>query len=263
MVSSTSVEDAAHNIGTASQILDVDVTLPVVSIDGGASATTVDTSPWIYGRTAEKAGTIVHVAIGGQSLTAIVLPVARWGVSATTLPDGTYHVVASITDDAAEHRHLGHLTSRSPSAQSNPTPIYRPDAAIRVPKGSFVGVGIYAASTQQVTKRLVGSTRVANFVVRITNRGDSTDSMAIRGAPGTAKFKVSYLAGVVNVTGSVTDGTYRTRPLLPGASAQLMVKVTKSRSAHPGDVRTLTIRSASSHVPSAHDTVTAIARVVR
>ena len=81
-----SVDDAAGNTGAASQLLEVDVTLPVLTIDGGATRSAVDTSPWTYGTTAEKAGTTVHLAIGGQALTAIVQPGGTWGVSAAACP---------------------------------------------------------------------------------------------------------------------------------------------------------------------------------
>ncbi len=64
------------------------MTLPVLTIDGGATRSAVDTSPWTYGTTAEKAGTTVHLAIGGQALTAIVQPGGTWGVSAAALPSG-------------------------------------------------------------------------------------------------------------------------------------------------------------------------------
>jgi hypothetical protein len=102
-----SLEDAAQNTGTARQIMSVDLTVPVVAIDGGATRSTDDTSPWIYGTTAEQAGTTVHVAIGGQSLTATVLTGGTWGVSATTLPTGAQQVVASITGRRLEHRDRG------------------------------------------------------------------------------------------------------------------------------------------------------------
>jgi ice-binding like protein/Big-like domain-containing protein len=95
-----SVTDAAGNTGTDSQILTVDVTVPVVTIEGGASRSTSDTSPWVYGHTAEQAGTIVSVTLGGQSLTATVQPGGTWGVSAQTLATATYTVLASITDAA-------------------------------------------------------------------------------------------------------------------------------------------------------------------
>ena len=95
-----SVTDAASNTGSASQVLTVDVTVPVLTIDGGPSRFTNDTSPWTYGTTAEQAGSIVNLTLGGQSLTATVKPGGTWGVSAQELPSATYAVVATITDAA-------------------------------------------------------------------------------------------------------------------------------------------------------------------
>jgi hypothetical protein len=94
------VSGAANRIGSGSQVLTVDLTLPVLTINGGPSRSTSDTSPWIYGTTAEKAGTIVDVGVGSQSLTATVLAGGTWGVSAEAMASGTYRVLASITDAA-------------------------------------------------------------------------------------------------------------------------------------------------------------------
>jgi Ice-binding-like/Bacterial Ig-like domain len=134
-----SVDDAAGNTGSAHQVLDVDVTIPVVTIDGGATRSTVDTSPWTYGTTAEKAGTTVHLAIGGQSWSATVLPGGTWGVSATTLPEGSYVVVASVTDAAHNTGTTSQVLTIGPGG--DPDPRYRPDAEIRRARGSFIGKG--------------------------------------------------------------------------------------------------------------------------
>jgi hypothetical protein len=100
-----SVADAAGNTSTAYQSVTVDLTVPVLAINGGATRSTVDTSPWINGTTGEKAGTKVHVSIGGQALTATVLTGGAWGVSAHTLVHtGPHKVVASITDAANNRR---------------------------------------------------------------------------------------------------------------------------------------------------------------
>ncbi len=95
-----SIEDGAGNKAIATQILVVDLTVPVVTITGGATRSTDDTSPWTYGTTAEKAGTTVHLTVGSQHLTATVEPGGAWGVSAATLAGGTHTVVASVTDAA-------------------------------------------------------------------------------------------------------------------------------------------------------------------
>ncbi|RHW23233.1 DUF3494 domain-containing protein [Nocardioides immobilis] len=83
-----SIEDGAGNKAIATQVLVVDLTVPVVTITGGASRSTDDTSPWTYGTTAEQAGTTVHLSIGGQHLTATVEAGGAWGVSAAALPGG-------------------------------------------------------------------------------------------------------------------------------------------------------------------------------
>jgi hypothetical protein len=94
------VTDATDRVGTGSQVLTVDVTVPVLTIDGGPSRSTSDTSPWIYGTTAEKAGTTVQVDLDGQPLIATVLSGGTWGVSAQAVVSGTYSVMATITDAA-------------------------------------------------------------------------------------------------------------------------------------------------------------------
>ncbi|MFB9311698.1 ice-binding family protein [Nocardioides plantarum] len=95
-----SVDDLAGSTGSATQILVVDVTPPVIAIDGGDERWTGDTSPWTYGTTGEQAGSVVHLSVEGQELTAVVRSDGTWSVSATDVPPGVYPVVASITDAA-------------------------------------------------------------------------------------------------------------------------------------------------------------------
>lgn len=119
-----SVDDAAGNTGTASQVLTVDVTVPVLTIDGGPNRSTSDTSPWTYGTTAEQAGSIVNVSVGGQSLNATVQPGGTWGVSAQNLSPGTYTVEASITDPALNTgtaRQTLHVAVAVPEPEVPPT----------------------------------------------------------------------------------------------------------------------------------------------
>jgi hypothetical protein len=255
------ITDAADNTGMASQVLTVDLTVPVVAIDGGPTESTEDTSPWIYGTTAEQAGTVVHVSIGGQNLTATVLTGGSWGVSATALPLGPQSVVASITDPAqntgTDNQTLT-ITSRG-----GPESTYQPDAAIRLLHKSFVGSGIYDVAEQRVTKLLNGPARKATFEVRVVNRGDATDRMEIRGTAGSGRFKVSYLAGGKDVTSDVVAGAYLTTALSPGESVLLVIKVSRTKAAHRGDRRTFELRAGSSHQQTAHDTVAAVVRIAR
>jgi hypothetical protein len=257
------LEDAAHNTGTARQILSVDLTVPVVAIDGGATRSTADTSPWIYGTTAEQAGTAVHVAIGGQSLTATVLSGGTWGVSATTLPTGAHQVVASITDVATNTGTAAQTLTITGGGVPH-TAHYQPDAAIRTLPGHFIGVGIYDISKERVATRLHGSVRVARLEVRVTNRGDSTDRLKLTGTPANSSFKVRYLsASGQDVTRAVTAGTYLTGRLAAGRSTHLNVTVTRTKTAAIGDRRTFRVRAVSWHGPTTSDTVAAAVRLTR
>jgi hypothetical protein len=282
-----SATDAAQNTGTRHQVLSVDLTVPVVTIDGGATRATDDTSPWTYGTTAEQAGTTVHVSIGGQALTATVLSGGTWGVSAETLTAGTYTVVASVTDAAQNTGTATQTVTVGPMAPPTPVPPvpvppvpvpapvptvpapasptseprYQPDAAIGPLHGALVGAGSYDASQQRVTRKLRGKGRNATFEVRVTNRGDATDRMTIRGTSKSQEFKVTYTAGGKNVTPAVASGTYLTNPLAPGASAVLIVTLTRTKAAGTGDRRTFEVRTSSSHAPAIRDTVSAVVQV--
>ena len=273
-----SVTDAAGNAGTATQLLDVDVTLPVLTIDGGATRSAVDTSPWTYGTTAEKAGTTVHLAIGGQALTAIVQPGGTWGVSAAALPAGSYLVVASITDAAGNVGSMSQRLTIGPDGDPDPgpgpgpgdpgdpgdpgpgEPRYRPDAEIRPLKGTFVGAGTYVAG-QRVTTKLKGRARKATFQVRVTNRGDASERIAVLGTRKSAKFAVVYRAGGKNVTAAVLAGSFLTGSLEPGGSTVLTVKVTRLKGVKKGK-RSFAIRVTSAHDRQKRDTVAAVVKAV-
>ena len=262
-----SVADDAGNTGTGSQVLTVDVTVPGLTIDGGPTRSTSDTSPWTYGTTAEQAGTVVHVSLGGQSLTATVQPGGTWGVSAETLASGTYSVLASITDAAqntgtmTQSLQIGAVITTPPVT---PPPVYRPDAEIRLGTGAYVGKATYDVSRQRVTANVKGRpAKTVVFRVRVTNRGNAADRMAVRGTPRSTRFAVVYLRGSTNVTAAVVNGTYRTGTLTPGGSTLLTVRVTKVRGVPIGSTRTFAVRAASTHNSAKVDTVAAVVKVVR
>jgi hypothetical protein len=72
---------------------------PVVTIAGGGTASTTDTTPTISGTTDVEAPATVTVTVNGQTLTAT--PVAgAWSVTSALLANATYPVVASVTDGA-------------------------------------------------------------------------------------------------------------------------------------------------------------------
>lgn len=253
-----SVNDSADNSTTETQILSVDLTVPVVAIDGGLARSTLDTSPWTYGTTAEPAGSTVHLTIGTQHLTAVVQQGGTWGVSASALSVGTHSVVASLTDaaqNAGSATQTLTITAPVGTNPSPPLPFYRPDAAVRVLGGGYVGLNRYG-TVQRVTK-LLRRTRTGTFYVRIANRGNASDRMEILGAPATRQFKVTYLVGGRNVTRAVLAGSYLTGALAPGASTILTLKVTRTAAARPGHRRIFSVRVDSSRSTS-RDTVAAV-----
>jgi hypothetical protein len=72
---------------------------PVLTIGGGATAITTDTTPTISGTTDVEAPAIVTVTINGQTLHATPSGGA-WSVTSAILANGTYPVVSSVSDGA-------------------------------------------------------------------------------------------------------------------------------------------------------------------
>jgi hypothetical protein len=73
---------------------------PAVAIDGGATASTTDTTPTISGTTDIQAPALVTVTINGQTLTATPASGA-WSITSTAmLGNATYSVVATVVDGA-------------------------------------------------------------------------------------------------------------------------------------------------------------------
>ena len=70
---------------------------PTVTIGGGATAITTDTTPEISGTTDVESPGLVSVTIAGETLTATPSDGA-WSVTSPMLPNGTYPVVASVRD---------------------------------------------------------------------------------------------------------------------------------------------------------------------
>jgi hypothetical protein len=157
------VSNDADVYGTGHQVLTIDVTVPVLTIDGGSSRSTADTSPWTYGTTAERAGTIVRVEIGAQSLAATVQSGGTWGVSAQSLDSGTYRVLATITDAAANSG----STSQTLQVGSVVTEPVGPPPAVAFDAGA-------AKETTDTTPTISGTTLVPNSPTVVVTVGGQT-----------------------------------------------------------------------------------------
>jgi len=122
---------------------------PAVALDGGPTASTTDTTPEISGTTDVGASGVVTVTIAGRTLTATPAG-GVWSVSSPVLPNGTYPVVASVTDAAGNEGSATQdltvdtvlpvvtLAGPSPELTNDPTPTISgttdvaPGTAVRV-----------------------------------------------------------------------------------------------------------------------------------
>ena len=127
---------------------------PVVTVDGGATDITTDTTPDITGATDVEAPGVVTVTINGQALTAVPSG-GLWTVTSPILANATYPVVASVVDAAGN---LGSATQQltvdtvlpvvtiggAPSTVTNdPTPTI--DGTSDVAPGTIVRVSVGGA----------------------------------------------------------------------------------------------------------------------
>ena len=98
-----SITDAAGNESTANSSGNVDTITPIVTVD--ALGLGNDSTPVISGTSTEPAGTVVNIVITDSNgdehpITATVDANGDWQATSPELPDGSYTVQASITDDA-------------------------------------------------------------------------------------------------------------------------------------------------------------------
>ncbi len=95
-----SVSDAAGNQASATQLLTVDTVPPLVTINGGPTATTASLAPTISGTSNAIPGTTVTVTIAGQTMTTLLQTSGTWNATPSFVGDGRWQVVASAPDPA-------------------------------------------------------------------------------------------------------------------------------------------------------------------
>jgi len=159
---------------------------PVVTLNGGGSAHTTDTSPTISGTTDVEAPGVVTVTVAGQTLTATP-DQGTWSVTSGLLANGTYPVVASVQDAAGN----------SSSATQQLT-------VDTVPPGITLEGGASVA-TNNPTPTITGTSDVAvDTVVRVTV--DSQARRALVHADGSWSVRAASIAdGTYLLTASVSD----------------------------------------------------------
>lgn len=174
-----SVSDAAGNRAAFTQTLTVDTVAPLVSIAGGASATTNDPDPTIVGTSSAAPGSTVTVTISDQALTTLVQGNGTWNVTPTTLAAGTWPVEASVPDPAGNVGRAGQsltiaVAGPGETAASVVTPTSPPAATSPVGQATVTGTrrqrvrGLALSIATKVTAPAGGRVRAtASAVVRI------------------------------------------------------------------------------------------------
>lgn len=139
----------------------------------------------------------------------------------------------------------------------------QPDAMVRVGgQGAWAGWDVLGTDGrgQKVDTVAAVGTR-AGFSVRVQNLGPEADAFVVRGQGSRPGVQVRYLAGGIDVTTSVVNGTYRTALLAPGGRASLEARVTPSADTGAGLTRAVTTTSVAD--PSRADAVRFAVRVGR
>ena len=223
------VTDGAGNTGSSVQQLTVDTVLPVVTLDGGPSVTTNDPTPTIAGTSDVAPGTIVHVGVDSQTLSAVVQSGGSWNVTPAALPDGTHTVTASVSDPAG-----------NPGTDSQTLTVDTTAPGVSITGGA-------TALTNDATPDISGTADVPSGTTLTLTLADETLSGVVQGdgtwtvtaaalsdgphraiaevsdaAGNTARFTqtltVDTVAPVVTISGGATANTDDVDPTITGAS---------------------------------------------
>ncbi|MFT7502380.1 MAG: hypothetical protein ACI91Q_001187 [Gammaproteobacteria bacterium] len=105
---------------TPTPIMTTTITTAPITINGGTSAATNDTTPTISGTTSAADSSIVTVKVAGQTMT-VGAAFGAWAVTAANIKDGKYTVTASVgTGDAGSNSATQSLTiNPAPSSGFN------------------------------------------------------------------------------------------------------------------------------------------------
>ena len=155
---------------TGSTVRFTDSLPPTITISGGGSATTKDTTPTIGGSSNAASGSTITVTVAGQSLPTTVGLDGTWSVTAAAMVAGSYPVVAKVRDADGN----GAAAAQTLTVEVNPAP---------VALGTAGGYAVLAGTS-------------------VTN----TDSTVVNGDLGVSPGDVTgFPPGIVNGTSHVGD----------------------------------------------------------
>ncbi len=201
------------------------VALPAtISIDGGTSAITKDTSPTITGTSTAAVSSTVTVTIGGQTHTTTISPTGTWAVTATALTASAYPLVARVREANGN----GNTTSQTLTVEVNPSPVdtgsagtFSVLAATAVvntgdttmtgdlgvsPGTSVTGFGPGIVEGQIHAGDATAATAQTDFLTAFTDASTRTAHTQITGNLGTRTFHIGvhHSIAALALTGTVT-----------------------------------------------------------
>lgn len=208
---------------------------PVVTLAGGDTAITTDTTPTISGTTDVESPGVVTVTIAGQTLTATPSDGA-WSVISAILPNSSYPVVASVSDGAGNPGSASQQLTvdtvlpvvtidGGPSVTTNdPTPTIAgasdvaPGTAVRVTVASQTLTAlVQPGGTWNVTPTaLTDGTRAVTASVTDPAGNEGTDSRVL--TVDTAAPAVTIAGGANALTDDATPDISGTANVAPGTT---------------------------------------------
>ncbi len=155
---------------------------------------------------------------------------------------------------------------RAASATFNFNPnTYQPDGLIkRSTDHAFIGGGIYNANAKGQTrgwKAHRGQRR--KFEIKFENDGNAPDRFRLDGCASSRTISVRYFQHISDVTTAVAGGSYLTRPLAPGASTTIELRMKPSAHAQVGGKGSCRVTGKSTVQATRQDAVRARLKVVR
>jgi Ice-binding-like/Bacterial Ig-like domain len=175
-----SVSDEAGNPATFTQTLTVDTVAPIVTITGGATATTTNVDPTITGSSNAAPGTTVTVSIKGQTLTTLLQADGTWNATPSRVGDGSWPVVASDSDPAGNVGSARQLLTVG--ADLPPT---SPSAAAG-PSGSAASLAVTVECAADSSSRCKG---LLSATSRVTTRGGKPQKVVAAVAQASKRAK--------------------------------------------------------------------------
>lgn len=175
---------------------------------------------------------------------------------------GTYTVIDSnpaTWSYTTRSGNAGH--TRILAEATDPTTTYQPDGRIRLGTGPFVGDDVYnrtGAGQTIVTGAKKG--RSVTFRVAIGNVGSASDTFAVKALGSSPGYSVRYTFGTQDITQAVTDTTWQTPSIAPGASKVIRVTVKVRSTAAIGSRAMRKLRITSGADPTARDAVVLVVK---